>query len=87
MNHADVAAESLGHVDYKVYVDDLTSLLEAQGETEEAANTQDTLHKIMAARNVLPSVLAEIDERRQGLRTAARGRSNKKGRKRAPAKG
>ena len=80
MNHPDVAAESLGHVDYKVYVDDLTSLLEAQGETEEAATTQDTLHKIMAARNVLPSVLAEIDERRQGLRTAARGRSNKKGR-------
>ncbi len=54
MSQPDVAAESLGHVDYKVYVDDLTSLLEAQGETEEAAETQDTLYKIMAARNVLP---------------------------------
>jgi hypothetical protein len=37
---------------------------------------RNTLHKIMAASNVLPSVLAEIDER-QGLRMASRGRSSK----------
>ena len=80
MSQPDVAAESLGHVDYKVYVDDLTSLLEAQGETEEAAETQDTLYKIMAARNVLPRVLAEIDDRRQALRTGSGARSTKKGR-------
>jgi hypothetical protein len=80
MSHPDVAAESLGHVDYKVYVDDLTSLLEAQGKADEAADTQDTLYKIMAARNVLPGVLAEIDERRQALRTGSTARSNKKGR-------
>ena len=80
MSQPDVAAESLGHVDYKVYVDDLTSLLEAQGETEEAAETQDTLYKIMAARNVLPRVLAEIDDRRQALRSGSGARSTKKGR-------
>jgi hypothetical protein len=82
MSHPDVAAESLGHVDYKVYVDELTSLLEAQGETDEAAETQDTLHRIMAARNVLPRVLGEIDERRQALRAGTGARSNKKGKAR-----
>ena len=82
MKQPDVAAESLGHVDYKVYVDDLTSLLESKGETEEAAETQDTLYKIMAARNVLPRVLGEIDERRQALRSGAGARSNKKGKAR-----
>jgi hypothetical protein len=79
MSHPDVAAESFGHVDYKVYVDELTSLLEAQGEIDEAAETQDMLRKIMAARNVLPRVLAEIDERRQALQTMAGARPSKKG--------
>jgi hypothetical protein len=68
MTNPDVSAESLGHVDYKVYVDELTSLQQAQGDTDAAADTQDTLYKIMAARNVLPRVLADIDERRQALR-------------------
>jgi len=80
MKQPDVAAESLGHVDYKVYVDDLTTLLETKGEVEEAAEAQDTLYKIMAARNVLPRVLGEIDERRQALRSGAGARSGKKGR-------
>jgi hypothetical protein len=71
ITNADVAAESLGHVDYKVYVDELTSLLEGEGDTEEAAETQDTLYKILASRNVLPSVLEDIDRRRQTLRAAS----------------
>ncbi|HEY7500888.1 MAG TPA: hypothetical protein VH740_20365 [Vicinamibacterales bacterium] len=72
VTNADVAAESLGHVDYKIYVDELTKLLEKQGETAEAAKVQDTMYEILAARNVLPSVLQEIDARRQALRTVAR---------------
>jgi hypothetical protein len=79
MAKPDVAAESLGHIDYKVYVDQLTGLLEAQGNTEEAAETQDTLYKIMAARNVLPEVLSEIDQRRQTLRAGARPSRKAKG--------
>jgi len=82
LKNADVAAESLGHVDYRFYVDELTSLLEAHGETDEAAEAQDTLYKILAARNVLPRVLAEIDQRRQSLKTAAA-----KGSKKAKGKG
>jgi hypothetical protein len=80
MTNPDVAAESLGHVDYKVYVDELTSLLEAQGEIDEAADTQATLHKILAARNVLPRVLTEIDQRRQSLTAGAKPARKGKGR-------
>jgi hypothetical protein len=80
LTNADVAAESLGHVDYKYYVDELTDLLQAHGEMEKAAQAQDTLYKILAARNVLPRVLQEIDDRRQDLLATAR--QPKKGRSR-----
>jgi hypothetical protein len=79
MAQPDVSAESLGHVDYKVYVDELTDLLEAQGNMSEAAATQDTLHRIMASRNVLPRVLDDIEQRREELRAGAGARSNRKG--------
>jgi hypothetical protein len=72
LNDADVAAESLGHVDYKLYVDELTDLLEAQGKVDEAAAAQKTLHSILAARGVLPRVLEEIEKRRQALEGAAK---------------
>jgi hypothetical protein len=78
LTKADVAAESLGHVDYKYYVDRLTALLEAEGETEEAMEAQDTMYKILAARNVLPRVLDEISQRRQELTASAK--TPKKGR-------
>jgi hypothetical protein len=80
MTNPDVAAESLGHIDYKYYVDELTNLLEAQGDVDEAADSQDTMYKIMAARNVLPRVLAEIDGRRQALRATAKPTKKGKGR-------
>jgi hypothetical protein len=83
MTQPDVAAESLGHVDYKVYVDELTDLQEAQGEVDAAAQTQETLHKILASRNVLPRVLAEIDARRQELRTESGVRPSRKGKGRS----
>jgi hypothetical protein len=78
LQNADVAAESLGHIDYKVYVDALTRLFETEGNTEEAAAAQDTMYKILAARNVLPRVLDEIEQRRQELTSASR--QPKKGR-------
>ncbi|HET7218628.1 MAG TPA: hypothetical protein VFJ02_11310 [Vicinamibacterales bacterium] len=78
LTNADVAAESLGHVDYKYYVDELTDLLEAHGEIDEAAEAQDTLYKILAARNVLPRVLQEIEDRR--LQLVATARQPRKGR-------
>jgi hypothetical protein len=79
LSNADVAAESLGHVDYKVYVDELTDLLEERGETDEAADAQKTLHNILAARGVLPSVLEDIDRRRQSLEAIAKPARKGKG--------
>jgi hypothetical protein len=79
LKNADVAAESLGHVDYKYYVDQLTDLLETGGEADEAADAQKTLYNILAARSVLPSVLAEIDQRRQSLEGTAKPQKKGKG--------
>jgi hypothetical protein len=79
LNNADVAAESLGHIDYKFYVDALTKLLEGEGDAEEAAAAQDTMYKILAARNVLPRVLDEIEQRQQELTAAARQSKKGKG--------
>jgi hypothetical protein len=64
---ADVAAESLGHVDYKYYVDRLTELLETQGQRPEARKVQQELRTLLASRNVLPRVLAEIDAKISSL--------------------
>jgi hypothetical protein len=64
---AEVAAESLGHIDYKYYVDKLTDLLESQGQRQEARKVQQELKTLLAARNVLPQVLADIDARIQTL--------------------
>ena len=64
---AEVAAESLGHIDYKHYVDKLTDLLESQGQRQEARKVQQDLKALLAARNVLPQVLADIDARIQTL--------------------
>ncbi len=79
LTNADVAAESLGHVDYKYYVDELTALLEAESEPEAAMEAQDTMYKILAARNVLPRVLDEIKQRRQELTAAVRTPKKGKG--------
>jgi hypothetical protein len=71
---SDVAAESLGHVDYKNYVDKLTDLLERQGDTQEATKVQQEMKTLLEARNVLPRVLGEIDTRIQSLEgEAAKG--------------
>jgi hypothetical protein len=62
------AAESLGHVDYKTYVDDLTDLLIDHGDRKEAANVQKSLKAVLAARGVAAHVLAEVDMRINSLR-------------------
>jgi hypothetical protein len=70
VENADVAAESLGHVDYKNYMDSLTNVLEADGDRQQAANVQDTLYNILAARGVLQSVLKDVEQRRKSLQKA-----------------
>jgi hypothetical protein len=67
----DVAAETLGHIDYKYYVDQFSDSLVKQGHHTEAAAVQQGLYETLSARNVLPSVLQEIDARRGKAMKAA----------------
>lgn len=61
------AAETLGHVDYKVYVDDFSSGLVETGDNKAAVRAQETLHATLSARGVAHRVLAEIAKRQASL--------------------
>ena len=70
---AEQAVETLGHIDYKSSLDELTRVLEESGERGEAAKVQRQLHGTLSARGVLPSVLEGIEARYSRLeKTAAR---------------
>jgi hypothetical protein len=60
---AVTAAESLGHVDYKTYVDDLTDLLAGHGERKEAADVQKSLKTVLSARKVAAHVIDRVEAR------------------------
>jgi len=60
-----LAAESLGHVDYKYYADRYSDWLADEGDTREAARVQDELYKTLAERRVLDRVLREIRDRKE----------------------
>jgi hypothetical protein len=63
-DNRELAAESLGHVDYKWYADRFSDWLAEQGAPEEAVRVQSGLHQTLSARKVLERILHEIDERR-----------------------
>ena len=52
--------ETLGHIDYKYYVDQFSDWLHSEGENAAAAKSQGELHRTLARRHVLESVLDEI---------------------------
>jgi hypothetical protein len=66
----DVAAASLGHINYRRYVNRFSDLLAEQGDNQEAAKTQEKLYETLANRNVLGRVLQEIEDRREGYAKA-----------------
>jgi hypothetical protein len=61
------AAETLGHVDYKYYVDRLTDLLAAEGESANAASAQEKLLAVFESRKVKAAVLEAIRGRGAAL--------------------
>lgn len=68
------AVDSLGHIDFKLYVDSFSDWLDRQGATQEAVKTQDALYQAMSARQVhghkvLDRVLQEIKERRDSYKS------------------
>jgi len=58
------SAETLGHVDYKYYVDYVSNAVAKAGNVPQAAAMQDLLYETLSARNVKASVLKDIKERR-----------------------
>jgi hypothetical protein len=64
----DVAAESLGHIDYKYYVNRFSDWLASQGEKKEASKVQDDLYQALSARKVKDRVLQEIKAKRESYR-------------------
>ncbi|HJQ68964.1 MAG TPA: hypothetical protein VKA70_08330 [Blastocatellia bacterium] len=71
LSRPGTAAETLGHIDFKYYVDFFTESLVEQGENAQAARLQDTLYDTLSARNVLKSVLEEIRSKRDSAARAA----------------
>ncbi|MBW4620894.1 MAG: hypothetical protein KME17_16245 [Cyanosarcina radialis HA8281-LM2] len=62
------AAESLGHIDYKYYVDRYSRWLQKQGDTSGAANVQNDLLQTLSNRNVTNKVLQEIEKQRDAYK-------------------
>ena len=63
----DKAARTLGHIDYKQYVDRLTDELADQGDRKGAVQAQTALQETLKARKVLPTVLAQVEAKLASL--------------------
>lgn len=59
-----MAAKSLGHIDYKYYVDRFSDWLQKQGDVQGAVDVQDKLLETLSARGVANRVLQAIKKRR-----------------------
>jgi hypothetical protein len=57
------AARTLGHIEYKQYADQFSDDLAAAGDRKAAAGVQSELRDTLAARNVKPFVLAQVEEK------------------------
>jgi hypothetical protein len=67
MEYPDQAAETLGHVDYKHYVDRFAEWLDDHGDAAGAAACQARLRDTLANRDVADHVLEEIAGRREAF--------------------
>ncbi len=66
LKEPDKSARTLGHVDYKRYVDALSESLARSGDTASASKTQGALHKTLLARKVAGPVLEQIASKQHG---------------------
>jgi Metallo-peptidase family M12B Reprolysin-like len=63
------AAQTLGHIDYKSYADELSHSLAGSGDKKAAAKIQGDLLAVLQARKVAPHVLAQVENRRDEYAT------------------
>lgn len=71
----EISAESLGHIDYRYYVERFADWMASQGEKQQASKIQNELHKVLAARGVLARVLDEIKTTGERYATQKEGRA------------
>jgi hypothetical protein len=64
-----VAAETLGHIEYREYVDAFSDWLAASGDPGAAAKRQSGLLKTLKARKVADWVLKAIERKRDSYRS------------------
>lgn len=72
MDNADQAAETLGHIGYKLQVDRFAQWLSRQGDDAGAAECQARLQETLASRGAAAQVLQGIARRRDRYRAALR---------------
>jgi hypothetical protein len=71
------AAESLGHIDFRYYMDQLCDTLAAAGDIADASDVQEKLLSVLEARKVKPSVLEAVRKRGQAYAEPARKKPKK----------
>jgi hypothetical protein len=68
MKEEQVAAETLGHIEYRAYVDQFSDWLAAQGDPGAAAKCQSSLLSTLKERNVADWVLSAIQRKRDSYK-------------------
>ncbi len=61
-DEATLAADTLGHIDYKERVDMFSHFLAESGDERAAADCQGSMHSLLEGRGVLKSVLNDIEK-------------------------
>lgn len=69
ITRSDAAVESLGHVDYRWYVERFNRWLAHIGSVDDAVRNQDSLLAILTKRKVLDTVLQQVQQGRDALKT------------------
>lgn len=69
LERPQLAAETLGHIEYKYYVDRYSAELARQGQAAQAAASQEVLQGALQARGVKPEVVEEVEQRKNAYRT------------------
>jgi hypothetical protein len=68
MKNEDAAAETLGHIEYRDYVDQYSESLAANGDAAGAAKSQSELYSTLKARKVADWVLKQIERKRDSYK-------------------
>ncbi len=66
VENADMAADTLGHIEYRSQVEQLGEFLADEGDRDAAASTLQTAAKTLKSRNVLDRVVEDLEDQRQG---------------------